>query len=142
MVLVFSVGTQTDPDFSISEENFLDLSCFLVHVFKVSGFESLREEGFSAVVRNIIRFSYPYFVVLIPNVDFKPVFKPVAINIDFSSSFNSFSLVLVDCIWPFQNYIHLTQFNTLSCHHIRSSGVYLTCGKRCWHNKPGNMLTK
>ena len=91
-------------------KNFVDFSCFLVRAFEASAFQSLLEEGFPTAVRKPSRLSDLYFTVLIKNVGFKPMFKPVSINLDSSSSFTSFILVLVDCFWSHQNYFHL---NTL-----------------------------
>ena len=70
-------------------KNFVDLSCFLVRAFKTSAFESILGKGFPTSVRKHSIFSYQCFAVLIPNVGFNLVFKPVAINLEYSSLFNS-----------------------------------------------------
>ena len=85
--MVSYVGTQIDPDFSVSEE-LRRFFFFFVQAFKASEFERLPEEGFSTAVRNYSRFSDPCFTDLNPNEIFKPVYKVVDINLDSSSSFN------------------------------------------------------
>ena len=127
MELVFYVKTQKYPYFSISEElrRFHLFSCSGVQAF---GVWKLHLRGFSTAVRKTSIFSDPCFAVLIPNVGFKPVFKPVAINIEFSSSFNSFILVLVDYFWSRQNSFHLTTFLNLLIAMSMSAWTYFQDG--------------
>ena len=67
---------------------------FLFNRSKLRRHKGSLRGGFPTVVRNTSKLLEPCFAVLIPNVGFKPVFKPVAINLE--SSYSSFNSVLVD----------------------------------------------
>ena len=56
MEFVLSVQTQTYPYFQFLKD-FVDLSCFIVRVFKPLASEGLLEEGFPTIVRNPSRVS-------------------------------------------------------------------------------------
>ena len=96
-----------------SLENFIDLLCFLVLALESSAFGRLLEEGIFNAVKKPLRLSDPCFAVFSPNVGFKPVFKPVALNLESSSSFTSYSSVSVDYFCLLQNSFHLTTFLNL-----------------------------
>ena len=83
------------------------------HRFPLFSYFGARSVGavFSTAVKEPSRLSDLCFAVFDPNIDFKPVFKPVALNLESSySSFTSCSSISVDCFWSRQNYFHLTTF--------------------------------
>ena len=82
-------------EFLQSLKDIIYFTCFPVWALEASAFKSLLEESFSTAVRKHPRLSDPCFAVFIPNVVFKPVFRPVVINIEFSSitSLTSVSVV-------------------------------------------------
>ena len=97
-----------------SLENVIDFLCFLVLALEASEFERLLEEGFYTAVKKPSWLSDPCFAVFNTNVGFKPVFEPVALNIESSySSYTSCSSVSADRFWSRQNYFHLTTFLNL-----------------------------
>ena len=97
---VLSVVTQTDSDFFIW--------IYLVFLFRHSKHRhqkaSLRRVISTTGIKPSI-LSEPYFVVLSTNIGFKPVFRPVDLNIVSSSSYIS---LLVDCFCYCQNDFHRT----------------------------------
>ena len=109
--LVLSVGTQTDPVFFSFWRTLYISMVFLFGRPKRCRQKASLSRVFSTAVNKPSIFSDPYFAVMRKILGFKPAFKPVAINLDYSVfSFNSFNSVLVDCFWSRQNSFHLTTF--------------------------------
>ena len=95
MEFVFYVRTDISGSFNLWRTSYISV-VFLFGCLKRRRLKSFLRRVFLATVKNPSRFSYPCFTVFIPNVVCKPLFKPVAINLDSSSSFNLFSSVSVD----------------------------------------------
>ena len=118
MNFILSSGTHMDPYFLSFWRTLWNSLLFLFGRSKRQRrMDSLKRVLYTAV-RNPSNLLELHSTVLRPNVWFKPVFKPLSLNIISSSSCISF---LVDHFWLPQNYFHWNTFLNLLIEIIRSS---------------------